>query len=157
MMTVKELRKKCRLTQKEAAELLSIPLRTYSNYENDPEKTGTIKYQYIVGKLEEVSRIDEAHGILTIDEIRKACEDVFNDFDIKYCYLFGSYAKGTATETSDIDLLVSSNVTGLRFFGMVEQLKESLHKNMDVLDLSQLYENKALLDEILSEGIKIYG
>ncbi|MBQ5541963.1 MAG: nucleotidyltransferase domain-containing protein, partial [Erysipelotrichales bacterium] len=31
--------------------------------------------------------------------------------------LFGSYAKGTASDQSDVDLLVGADVRGLRFFG----------------------------------------
>ena len=40
-----------------------------------------------------------------------------------YCVLFGSYAKGKAKETSDVDLLISADIKGLKFYGMVENLK----------------------------------
>ena len=40
---IKELRKSLDLTQKEVSKLVSIPLRTYLNYENDETKKGTIK------------------------------------------------------------------------------------------------------------------
>ena len=42
--TLKELRKKCGLTQAEASQITDIPLRTYINYENDSSKAGSIKY-----------------------------------------------------------------------------------------------------------------
>ena len=73
------------------------------------------------------------------------------------CYLFGSYAKGRATERSDVDLLVFTETTGLRFFELVEVLRESLKKKVDVLDQSQLKGNDVLVSEILKDGIKIYG
>ena len=71
--------------------------------------------------------------------------------------LFGSYAKGTAKETSDVDLIVSNELRGLKFFGMVEDLRENLHKKVDVLDVGQLENNLKLLNEVLMDGIKIYG
>ena len=37
--------------------------------------------------------------------------------------------------TCDEDLLVSSDVMGLKFYGMVEKLRTSLHKKVDVLSL----------------------
>ena len=71
--------------------------------------------------------------------------------------MFGSYAKKTAKETSDVDILVSSEVKGLRFYGFVEKTQAALHKKVDILDVGQLMENPDLLNEILKDGIKIYG
>ena len=51
-----------------------------------------------------------------------------------YCYLFGSYAKGKATEQSDVDLLISTKATGLRFYEIAERLRESLHKKVDLVE-----------------------
>ena len=42
--SLKELRLKSRMTQKEAADYLKVSLRTYKTYENDPEKISSIKY-----------------------------------------------------------------------------------------------------------------
>ena len=76
---------------------------------------------------------------------------------MEYCYLFGSYAKGKATEKSDVDLLVSTTDSGMRFYDLVETLREKLRKKVDVLNREQLTGNDALLDEILRDGVKIYG
>ena len=76
---------------------------------------------------------------------------------MKYCILFGSYARGSATEKSDVDILISTEITGLRFFGIAEKLRQELHKKVDLLDTEQLNNNKELLDDILKEGIRIYG
>lgn len=76
---------------------------------------------------------------------------------MNFCYLFGSYAKGKATPKSDVDLLVSANVKGLRFYGLIEEIRTALHKNVDVLDINQLKNNIELTEEILKDGIKIYG
>lgn len=74
-----------------------------------------------------------------------------------FCYLFGSYAKSKAKPTSDVDLLISSNVKGLKFYGMVEEIRSVLHKKVDILDIAQLKDNLELTQEILKDGIKIYG
>lgn len=156
-MTIRELRKQKKLTQSECAAYLGIPIRTYQNYETDESKRKSIKYMYMLQKLEQYGFIDEEHGILSIQRIKDVCEEVFSSAGVEYCYLFGSYAKGRATETSDVDLLVSTSVSGMRFYDLVESLRESLGKKVDVLKLEQLNDNPELINEVLMDGIKIYG
>ena len=156
MSAIKELRTEKKLTQQQVAEMLGISLRSYKSYENDADKVGTIKYNYILDKLNAINPIDEENGILELEYIKEKCESVFAEYPIHYCVLFGSYAKGKAVETSDVDLLVSSDVKGLKFYGMVEKLRTSLHKKVDVLSLDQLKDNLELTDEILKNGIRIY-
>ena len=40
---------------------------------------------------------------------------------------------------------------------MVEELRTSLRKRVEVLDMNQLKENPELTEEILKDGVKIYG
>lgn len=154
---LKALRKRNKLTQKEAADFLHVSLRSYKSYENDPAKEGTFKYQYMTDRLSELNPVDETHGILSIDDIENACQTVFAEYPVEYAYLFGSYAKNKARDESDVDLLISTDLTGLRFFGLVDQLKEALCKNVDLLTTEQLKDNQQLIDEILRDGVKIYG
>jgi predicted nucleotidyltransferase len=156
-MTLKELRKQNNLTQKECAAFLGVPFRTYQNYESNERKAGSIKYEFMMQKLEKYGFIDEDHGILSLKDIKDKCEEVFAEYNVEYCYLFGSYAKGTPTENSDVDLLVSTADTGIRFYDLVETLREKLRKKVDVLNRDQLVGNDKLLDEILRDGVKIYG
>ena len=156
-MTLKELRKQKKLTQAECAAYLGIPLRTYQNYENDPGKSASMKYRYMLQQLERYGFVDEEHGILSIQTIQNVCAEVLADYDVEYGYLFGSYAKGTATETSDVDLLLSTSAKGITYYEMVETLREKLKKKTDVLNLEQLENNTALVREILKDGIRIYG
>ena len=156
-MTLKELRKQKKLTQAECAKYLGMPLRTYQNYETDKAKADSMKYSFMMQKLQEYGYIDETHGLLTVDQIKEICAETFADYAVDYCYLFGSYAKGKATDTSDIDLLVSTSTTGMRFYDLVEALREGLRKQVDVLNYEQLKDNPDLVNEILKDGIKIYG
>ena len=72
VMELKELRKSKMLTQRDCAKYLAIPLRTYQNYESDPSKHDSIKYRYMMEKLSQYGFVDEDHGILTIEQIKKA-------------------------------------------------------------------------------------
>lgn len=48
--------------------------------------------------------------------------------------IFGSYAKGTATANSDVDLIVEfERPLGLRFIDFAEELERLLNKKVDIL------------------------
>ena len=157
MEDLKELRIEKKMTQKQVSELVGISLRSYKTYENDADKSGTLKYNYIVDELKKINPVDESHGVLDVEDIKRKCTKVFEKYDINFCYLFGSYAKHRAVPTSDVDLLISANIRGLKFYGLVEEIRNVLHKKVDVLDMNQLKDNLELTKEILKEGIKIYG
>lgn len=44
--------------------------------------------------------------MLTIERIREAVTKVGKKYGIKNAYLFGSYARGEATESSDVDIII---------------------------------------------------
>lgn len=50
-------------------------------------------------------------------------------------YLFGSYAKGTANEKSDVDLLVEKGelMSLLKLFGMRQMVQEALNLSVDLV------------------------
>ena len=96
MTELKALRTDRGLTQKEAARLIGISLRSYISYENEEELTETPKYRFLLAEMKEITRVDEDHGVLTVNEIKRVCNSVLENYPIQYCYLFGSYARGTA-------------------------------------------------------------
>lgn len=157
MSDLKSLRIEKKMTQQQVADLVGISLRSYKAYENEPKKADTIKYNYILEILKKTNVIDEEHGILEMSDIIEMCSAIFQKHDVNYCYLFGSYAKGKATPVSDIDLLISADIKGLMFYGLVEEIRTALHKRVDVLDVNQLKDNIELVNEILKDGVKIYG
>lgn len=108
-------------------------------------------------KLSSYNTIDEEHGLLTILEIKEIVKVIFDKYDINFCYLFGSYAKNNANFKSDVDLLIDSKITGLDYYGLIEDLRKSLHKKVCLLNIDQLENNKELIKEVLKDGIKIYG
>ena len=157
MVSLKTLRQKNGLSQREAAKKTGVSLRSYIDYENDESKVDTIKYRYLVNTLKDIVLVDEEHGLLTTETIIKICEEVFRNKGVDFCYLFGSYAKGTPRENSDVDLLICTELSGLKYFGIAEDLREALQKKVDLLDYRQLLNNEELLKEVLKTGVKIYG
>lgn len=157
MKDLKSIRLDKELTQQQAASLVGISLRSYKSYENDLDKRGNLKYNYIYEKLSQINPIDEEHGIVDLEYISRKCSEIFDKYKINFCYLFGSYAKGKAKDDSDVDLLISTEIKGLKFFGLVEELRNSLQKKVDVIEVAGLKDNVELLEEILKDGIKIYG
>ena len=157
MKDLKSIRLDKKLTQQQAAGIVGISLRSYKSYENDLDKMGNLKYNYIYEKLSQINPIDEEHGIVDLEYISRKCSEIFDKYKINFCYLFGSYAKGKAKDDSDVDLLISTEIKGLKFFGLVEELRNSLQKKVDVIEVAGLKNSVELLEEILKDGIKIYG
>ena len=159
-MTLKETRLHYQLSQADAANIIGVPVRSLRRYETDENYGSLHKRQMFIELLNKHCEITEEKGLLTIESIKQIITKLFDDEykgEIEFCYLFGSYAKGTAKETSDVDLYVSSSLTGLRFVGLIERARQALHKIVDVIRSSELNNNIDLVNEIMKYGIKIYG
>lgn len=56
------------------------------------------------------------------------------EYGVKRVGIFGSFAKGTPEETSDVDILVEfERPIGFRFIELVEYLERLLNRKVDVL------------------------
>ncbi len=94
--------------------------------------------------------------IYTVEQLKNLLGSVFRHYDIKKAILFGSYAKGEATEDSDVDLLVNSGLRGLSFVGLKEDLCKAVGKDVDVLDVTHIEKDSKIDEEIQKTGIVIY-
>ncbi len=158
-MTLKEIRKALNLSQAEASSIIGIPVRTFRRYELDEGHGSTLMRQSFISILKEKCEISENKGLLSVDVIREELKRLFNNQYkgmIDFCYLFGSYAKGYATEVSDVDLCISSNLTGMRIAGLAEAIRGVLHKKIDLVRFDSLKNNLELISEIMKDGVKIY-
>ncbi|MDR2591938.1 MAG: nucleotidyltransferase domain-containing protein [Chitinispirillales bacterium] len=95
--------------------------------------------------------------VYNVEEIKSRLTPVFNANGVRSAVLFGSYAKGSATEKSDVDLLVDSGLKGLDFIGLAEYIREALEKEVDVIDVGYVKKGSNIEDEARETGIKIYG
>lgn len=62
-------------------------------------------------------------------------------YGVRDLALFGSVARGEATETSDVDLLVEfdpDKITLTSFLDFTDELEALLHRRVDVVSLSKL-------------------
>ena len=159
-MNLREIRTSYNLSQSDAAHILGVPVRTYRRYESDEQYGSPIKRRAFSEILIDNCQITEDKGLLSIEGIKEKLTKLFDSEykdQIEFCYLFGSYAKGLAREDSDVDLYVSSSLTGLKFVGLMEKIRQTLHKKVDVIRSSELNNNITLVNEIMKGGIKIYG
>ena len=76
--------------------------------------------------------------VLSREEIIDRLIPVFKNSNTNKAILFGSYAKGTQTEKSDIDILVDSGLHGLKFFGLLEDVCSVVDRPVDLIDVYQL-------------------
>ena len=102
--------------------------------------------------------------MLTIEEIKKRITPVLKAYDVKSAYLFGSYARGEATDDSDVDIRVDSgNSPKLRGWaegGFYLDLKEALGCNIDLLTCVPKNDDplsKYFLANLKKDEVKIYG
>ena len=73
------------------------------------------------------------------DILSEKSEDLAEVYGVKKIGLFGSYAKGTHTEASDIDIIVEFETPlGFKFMEFADYLEELLGKPVDVLTLGGL-------------------
>ena len=95
--------------------------------------------------------------MLVIEEIKDKIIPIAKAYDIPKVALFGSFARGEATEESDIDLLIergnSSKMKGFSYFSFELALEAALGKKIDILTYKQLetswLEKYAKADEVV--------
>ena len=91
--------------------------------------------------------------IYTVPQLRETLAPVFARYGIRRAVLFGSYGKGTATEKSDVDLLVDS---GLRFVGFLDDVQRTVGKEVDLFDVAHIQAGSSIDREIRETGITVY-
>jgi len=75
--------------------------------------------------------------------------------EVKFAYLFGSYARGDETPQSDVDLAIYLRKEDNNFDTKLKihhKLEISLHKEIDLIVLNNA-KNFNLIENILNEGI----
>lgn len=94
--------------------------------------------------------------VYTLDEIKSIVTPIAQTYGVQRVFLFGSYARGEATPTSDLDFRVDKGkLKGLfALGGLYSDLEESFNKNLDLLTTGSL--ESSFLNQIKHEEILIY-
>ena len=104
--------------------------------------------------------------IYTIEEIARIVRPVAERYGLRAVYLFGSYARGTATESSDVDILIDTTGTQIKSLLQVAavycELEEALGKPVDLITVSSLEQRAQMPSEenfhktVWDEKVDIY-
>ena len=96
--------------------------------------------------------------MLSIAEIKRTVEPIVKNTKVEKVVLFGSYAKGIASEKSDIDICLFSNgaITGLAFFDLKSKFEDSFNVNIDLLPDLDIVPNSPVEKQINDSGVILY-
>lgn len=160
-MLIKQTRLDYGLTQKELSELTEIPLRTIENWESGKRNPSDWVEKMVFAYLAQYPKnqdgiITKTKGIYSIEHIKDCILPLTFKYDIQRLTLFGSYAKGTQTPHSDIDLIVEGNIKGIKFFALLEDMNHVLIKSVDLIHQSQLTKGSEI-DDATKKGILLYA
>lgn len=102
-------------------------------------------------------------NVLPVDSIRTLLLPVIKKYGILRIWLFGSYARGEATEDSDIDLLIEGvSAKGMiSFLALQEAMEKCLGKKVDLIEYDAAKNNntragRRFLDHIERDRVLIY-
>ena len=103
--------------------------------------------------------------MVTREDIQTTCDDIVREFTPLQVILFGSYAYGTPTEDSDVDLLVVMDIPKSEFRNKAVEIQQRIPHRFS-LDLlvrspeeiaSRVSYNDWFLREITEKGDSLYG
>ncbi|MCI8711079.1 MAG: nucleotidyltransferase domain-containing protein [Ruminococcus sp.] len=95
--------------------------------------------------------------IFTINEVENLVKPIAEKYKVKQIYLFGSYARGEADESSDLDFLVfgGENFKLTMIFSLAEDLREVLKKEVDVFEINEINEGSDFYNTIMKERLLV--
>jgi len=104
--------------------------------------------------------------VYTLNELKEKIAPIAQKYSIPAVWVFGSYARGEATETSDVDVLISckgSIITSLFDMGaLYNDLNESLGKGLDLVEIEAVSTDEAwnespwFIRSIYDDMVKVY-
>ena len=75
--------------------------------------------------------------VYSIDDIRRVVAPIASKYGVDRVFLFGSYARGEATNSSDIDFIIDKGkLRGLQLASMLGDLQDHFDKGIDLLTMA---------------------
>ena len=91
----------------------------------------------------------------TLSEIKTIVSRLAKQYGAERIYLFGSYARGDMTDTSDIDLRIDKgSIRGFQLGGLLLDLEDSFGIPVDLVPTSSL--DQRVLDTIQKDEVLLY-
>ena len=96
--------------------------------------------------------------LYTVEEIKRKLHPLFEKEGVIRAVLFGSYAKGNATEESDIDIaaLVGDEMSIINFCNIADKVIDELGKNVDFLYADDIIPGGKIDIELKRDGVLLY-
>ncbi len=93
--------------------------------------------------------------VFTIDDIKKRVIPIIIKYGINSFSLFGSYARGEATDDSDLDFVMDKgDLKGLQYVSLVQDLEDEFNCHVDVI--SKGSSNKKFLEAVSKDEVILY-
>lgn len=94
--------------------------------------------------------------VFSLEEICKISLPIAEKYGVSKLYIFGSYARKEAIDTSDIDLLIDKGDIRnlLDYFAFVSDLEDGFGKHVDVVTTT--CNDREFVDRAIKEAILIY-
>jgi uncharacterized protein len=112
----------------------------------------------VCSELDESGKLSQ-YRAMKLEEIKTVAKPACERFRVRRLDAFGSTARGTANESSDVDLLVEFEEPerGLtqRFFGLLHYLEDNLGCEVDLLTSASL-RNPYFRKRVMRERISLY-
>ena len=98
-----------------------------------------------------------SEAVLSLNKIKEIVRPIALKYQVKEIYLFGSYARGEATDESDLDFLVfgGENFKLTLIFSLAEELREAFQKNVDVFEIHEVNQQSVFYDTIMKERLLV--
>lgn len=98
-----------------------------------------------------------SEAVLSLNRIKEIVKPIALKYQVKEIYLFGSYARGEATDESDLDFLVfgGENFKLTLIFSLAEELREAFQKKVDVFEIHEVNQQSAFYDTIMKERLLV--
>lgn len=159
----------------------SAQLRAQAKYDKDHTKSILLKLNLtydadILSKLDEMDNkqgyikrllrqdIRGPEDVISVDSIRYLIRPVAIKYRIRKAYLFGSYARGSATAASDIDIMIEGGDIGSvgEYEKLKKEMSDSFEKSVDLVMYEAANRNttragKRFMEHFNEECIAIYG
>ena len=95
--------------------------------------------------------------MLTMQEIERSVSLLLKKYHVQSAILFGSYARGEATDSSDLDLVLygGEHFKKTNIFAFAEDLRQQTGKDVDAFEISEIEQGTPFYNAVMREGIRI--